>query len=126
MNIKQVRLIVLSVAVSAVTACEQKPRDTYLDTLGALNTSAPNEDCVKSWFNKFDEYPETFLPEKSIEMPPKMDESLIEEALADQTACESLSSCWDSDSWTDTAFMQVCTRGRMKLRIEQYDYDFGG
>ena len=126
MVIKKLPFTVLSIAVFTMTGCEPKPLDTYFDALGALHTSAPNEECLNSWFNKFDEYPETFLPEKSMAMPPTMDESLVEEALADQAACESLSSCWNSDAYGSAMFMQVCTRGRMKLRVEQYDDAFGG
>ena len=126
MVIKQFHFTVLSITIFAITACESKPPNTYLDTVGALHTSAPNEECLRSWFTEFDHYPETYLPEKSMEIPPTMDESLVEEALADQAACESLSSCWNSDAYGSAMFMQVCTRGRMKLRVEQYDDAFGG
>ena len=119
------QLLVL-LGLIAIQSCADDGDNHYFEHIVALNKSGANQSCINSWLKNNSLDPVKFLPEKSIEMPPKMDDSLVEEALADHAACESLPSCWDSDSYGSAMFMQVCTRGRMKLRVEQYDYDFGG
>lgn len=120
---KIVSVFALLVLVMILTSCGSDSNDGYVHNLAKLFNERPDERCIESWFEHYEETPEVFLPPRRFETLDALlsfDNSLSEEAAADDESCDALLTCWpDLDDSSNNMFMQLCTRQRMRLRIEE-------